>query len=351
MNKKISIIIPCYNMERYMERCIKSLLVQTIGLDVLELIFVNDASTDGTLDILLSYEKEYTDSIIVINSEENRKQGGARNLGLYYASADYIGFVDADDWVEPTMYEKLYNKAVEYDCDVVTCEYKRDFGKAIPITMGLTGEPDKFEVIDSIDKRKEFFLEDKRGGVWSKLYKKKIITESGIFFPENLFYEDNYWFPVISFYIERYYVIEEYLYHYFINFNSTTIKRNSIRHMDRMEIEIMKLKTFMELGVYNTFANEIEFIFIKLYYINTLHYLFSRYDYDKIPTNLFAVLQDNLKKLIPNYKNNIYYDEFSDLDKELLRTVELNLKPEQWIYIAERYCEAYDKINLDEIKG
>jgi glycosyltransferase involved in cell wall biosynthesis len=89
MNKKISIIIPCYNVEKYIERCIDSLINQTMNLDQMEFIFVNDASTDRTLDILLKYEKKYSDSIMVINSEENLRQGGARNIGLSYTNGDY----------------------------------------------------------------------------------------------------------------------------------------------------------------------------------------------------------------------------------------------------------------------
>ena len=112
MAKKISIIIPCYMVEQYIDRCVNSLLNQSIGLENLELIFINDASPDLTLSKLLDYEQLYPESILIIDSKENMKQGGARNLGLMYASADYIGFVDSDDWVEPTMFEKLYAKAI-----------------------------------------------------------------------------------------------------------------------------------------------------------------------------------------------------------------------------------------------
>ena len=104
----LSIIIPCYNSELYLDRCIKSLLSQTLGSNHLEFIFVNDASTECTLPILHKSETMYPNLITVINSSTNLKQGGARNLGLQYASGDYVGFVDSDDWIEPDMYEQLY---------------------------------------------------------------------------------------------------------------------------------------------------------------------------------------------------------------------------------------------------
>ena len=91
MEKKISIIIPCYNVESYLDRCFESLKHQTLGFEQMELIFVNDASTDGTLDKLTALESQYPENIIVINFTENRRQGTARNVALEYASAPYIG--------------------------------------------------------------------------------------------------------------------------------------------------------------------------------------------------------------------------------------------------------------------
>ena len=115
---KISIIVPCYNVEKYVGKCIESLLAQTIGRDKLELIFINDASTDGTLRILKAYERMDPEHICVITYDENIKQGGARNIGLSYATGNYIGFVDADDWIEPDMYERLLTMVKKYNCDM-----------------------------------------------------------------------------------------------------------------------------------------------------------------------------------------------------------------------------------------
>lgn len=119
---KISIIVPCYNVEKYVGKCIESLLAQTIGRDKLELIFINDASTDGTLRILKAYERMDPEHICVITYDENIKQGGARNVGLSYATGNYIGFVDADDWIEPDMYERLLTMVKKYNCDMVCCD-------------------------------------------------------------------------------------------------------------------------------------------------------------------------------------------------------------------------------------
>ena len=104
--KKISVIIPCYNAQAYIPRCLHSIFSQTIGMETLEIILVNDASTDHTLDILLQFENKFPDSVIVVNLEQNIRQGGARNVGLSYASGEYVAFLDADDWWEEDKLKK-----------------------------------------------------------------------------------------------------------------------------------------------------------------------------------------------------------------------------------------------------
>lgn len=128
MGALISVIIPCYNVEAYIDRCMESLVQQTIGVEKLELILVNDASTDGTLDKLQKWESQYPDSVKVITYDTNIRQGGARNVGLNYATADYIGYVDSDDWVERDMYETLYHYAMQGNYDMVKGKFIRDKG-------------------------------------------------------------------------------------------------------------------------------------------------------------------------------------------------------------------------------
>ena len=117
MYPKVSVIVPVYNVEKYIGICIDSLLGQT--LKDLEIILVNDASPDQSIDILRSYEKQYPDRIVVIDSRENKRQGGARNLGIRKAQGEFIGFVDGDDFVRNDMYEVLLNKIQETCADFV----------------------------------------------------------------------------------------------------------------------------------------------------------------------------------------------------------------------------------------
>ena len=113
MSKKLSIIVPVYNMatEGKLNYCLDSLVGQTIrGLYDYEILCVDDASTDDSLEILLDYQKRYPELVCVIPNPVNLRQGGAKNAGLRVAQGEWIGFIDSDDWVSPDYYEKLLKK-------------------------------------------------------------------------------------------------------------------------------------------------------------------------------------------------------------------------------------------------
>ena len=120
---KLSVIVPDYNMaaQDKLAWCLDSLVNQTIS--DYEIIAVDDCSTDDSLEILRSYEQKYPDKVRVIASPVNKKQGGAKNLGLEEAKGDWIGFIDSDDWVTPDFYEKLLVRGEETGADIVGCDY------------------------------------------------------------------------------------------------------------------------------------------------------------------------------------------------------------------------------------
>jgi glycosyltransferase involved in cell wall biosynthesis len=122
-------------MLRSIDRCIESLVKQTIGINNMEIIFVNDASTDGTLKRLYEWEQKFPETIMIISCEENGKQGKARNIGLSYAISEYIGFADNVDILELTMFEKLYDKAIRYQIDMVICRSKKHMLEQLTSTI------------------------------------------------------------------------------------------------------------------------------------------------------------------------------------------------------------------------
>ena len=334
MKPKISIIIPCYNVEKYIAKCIESLVNQTIGLENLELIFVNDASTDATYQILLEYEKKYSEHMMVINLSSNMKQGGARNIGIQYSNADYIGFVDSDDWVELNMYETMYSRVEMCMPDVVNCGMIRDYesGGSIKIKMDF---PEEFQAEKSIMEGGEEFAQ-LSGGVYTKIYRKSIILNHNIWFPEKIVYEDNYWGSIISLYIKSVIYVNEHMYHYRENLTSTTLRHNDNSHFDRLDIEIMKINKYKELGVFDKFYNRFEKEFLNLYFINTLYLMFTRFD--KVPYAIFLEMQINVKKYFPDYLNNKYIlEQKIPLWTELLRLVDMDISEEDLQHIADVY--------------
>lgn len=119
---KVSVIVPVYNVEKYIERCARSLFEQT--LDDIEYVFVNDASCDNSIAIVKSVLLEYPnrrDSVVFIHHEENKGLAAARDSGLKIVRGEYVAHCDSDDWVDLDMYNLLYNEAKEYDADIITC--------------------------------------------------------------------------------------------------------------------------------------------------------------------------------------------------------------------------------------
>ena len=340
--KKISVIIPCYNVEAYIDKCVESLINQTFGIDNMELICVDDASADNTYVRLCVWEKKYSNSILVIRCEGNQKQGAARNIGLKYASADYIGFVDGDDWIEPDMYELLYNKAAETGADFVTGFYQREdtYGKVYYNGRKYSGVTGKL-----CEAPAEGYC-NFPGGIVCGLFSKKIIVENDICFPEQLAYEDNFWGAIMKYYIHTYYVIDKIIYHYIINPQSTTIQRNADRYKDRLLIEKMKLAELKRRGFYEKNKHNIEFDFLKFYYINTLHIIFTRMD--NIPYDILWMMQREVRGIIPEFEKNPHLNRLNWIEEFFLKTARMQLSEEDWNDIKLSYLSDIQTANLTE---
>jgi len=186
---KVSVIIPVYNVQKYLAKCLDSVINQT--LKDIEIICVNDGSTDNSLEILKAYAEK--DSRIKIISQENRGLSAARNAGTAAASGEYIGFVDSDDWISLDYYEKLYNMAQKTDSDIAVGEIKKVksfITKNITnFTKSMTAE--KFE-----DKLLLCDIPDK-SFVFNKIYKLSKIREHNIKFKEGVTYEDIIYSPQV----------------------------------------------------------------------------------------------------------------------------------------------------------
>lgn len=310
MEKLISIVVPCYNVEQYVDRCFQSLENQTIGIENLEIIFVDDDSTDHTWEHLVAMEQKYPDSITVIHCDENGRQGKARNIGMIYATAPYIGFVDSDDWIEPDMFEKLYEKMRTYNPDIVMCGSWRDTGKAEQVLSPrrASDKEDWQLLINSIEKRKYFLASSSMGFcVWNKLYKKELIEKNNIYFPEHLAYEDHFFATLLYFYVEKIYVLEEKLYHYFVNDQSTVMEDNAVHHFDILSVDTLLWDECEKRGLLKDFRKEMEYQFLSLCYLTSVKMLLLRFQ--NVPYDFFIDMQQQVLKRVPNYHDNQYVAE------------------------------------------
>ena len=183
----LSIIIPIYNVEKYLEETLKTVLAQTFN--DFELILVDDGSTDGSGEICDKYAEK--DSRIKVIHKENNGVSEARNTGVAAAKGEYIGFVDSDDIIEPCMFELMINAAKEYECEIVKCEHDRD--NKLSYNEYTIIEGDNFEVNTGEKVVRDIFIKTSARctnilALWSKIYKRELFK--GIIFPPGRVYED-----------------------------------------------------------------------------------------------------------------------------------------------------------------
>ncbi|MCH5249699.1 MAG: glycosyltransferase [Lachnospiraceae bacterium] len=258
MSDKISIIIPCYNAQNYIDRCLRSIEEQTYilnGTGEVEIILINDASTDGTYEKLLKYEEKYPDNVLVISSETNFGPGTVRNIGLKYATGEYVSFVDADDVVDVTMLSRMYEMMKLYDVDVVECGYKTfsDMAELLGVESAKAAEEDSAEQFDTsnnngylikVETSKDIgslILKSFKTAVWGRLYKKSFIDDNELYFPEDMIYgEDNFFSGLAMLTCKSYYYINDSLYYYYNNINGI-IHRTGDNERIYQLAEIMKL--------------------------------------------------------------------------------------------------------------
>lgn len=332
---EISIIIACYNVEKYLMRCFESLEKQTIGMENMELIFVDDASTDHTWDMIQTIENQYPQNVVAIHCDENGRQGKARNIGMSYATADYLGFVDSDDWVEANMYEILLDEIKRSNRDIVYCKFFRDNGTEEKVHQ-LDGTV-AYLLVDSDEKRKEFICSNCLGyGVWDKIYKKDFLVKNQIYFPENVAYEDIFFSGLYYLYAERIAIVNYELYHYFVNENSTVLKKNADYHDDILKVTKERVDEYQKRGVWDTYHDEIELDILISGYLAALKVMFLRYD--KVPYQLFCDFQKFMNIEFRNIDKNPYIEKYiSEKYKILIALLQIKIRENELENVAEKF--------------
>ncbi len=224
MSIKISIIIPVYNSEKYLRTCLDSVINQT--LKDIEIILVDDGSVDKSSEIYNEYLNK--DERITIIKQTNQKQGAARNRGIEIAKGKYIGFVDADDYVDLNFFEKLYETAERYESDmaiaslVKVCSGKKRYKWKFESEKLLISDYDKFILAHQI----------KNAAPYNKIYKRSFIEKNQIRFKENVFYEDGPFTVQAVYYANKIITVPEVFYYYLKNPSSTVNSKQTEKHIN-----------------------------------------------------------------------------------------------------------------------
>ncbi|MDR2156164.1 MAG: glycosyltransferase [Clostridiales Family XIII bacterium] len=247
---KVSVIIPVYNTERYLERCLDSVVGQT--MEDMEILLVNDGSTDGSERILLACLAGHPDKIVYLK-KENGGLSSARNCGMRRATGEYIAFVDSDDFVERDMFELLYAAAKETDSDVAEC----DFDWVWPQRSVTDGAADYADTAD-------IFL---RGRVMAcnKLYRRRIVEEAGVCFPEGLQYEDIAFFYTLLPHINGVASVHRVGYHY-VQREDSIINRQTERTRDVFAVLGHIADHYRDnayFGAPGTYGSGVEYLYVR----------------------------------------------------------------------------------------
>ncbi len=315
---KISIIVPVYNVEIYLERCLNSLIKQT--LKDIEIIIVNDGSTDKSLEICNIFAQK-DDRIKIIN----QKNGGlaiARNTGLEYVSGDYIGFIDSDDWVDLDFYEKLYKTAIKYGSDIAFADFIRKGKNKHKVRMGIKDTKVAVDINDKINACKNLTL----GCVWNKIYRKSLIFDNQLRFPKGRFYEDGTFSIQAIYYANKVVSVPNTYYYYFVNPTSIVKSAKTQKKIDDKLICRLEILKFLEDK--NIDLNENEFLtavykiqvfFLTLWVVKENLKLKKYYLFGSIP---LITVYKNKNRLL----GRILFIKFSIRSKQLSnkKIIELN---------------------------
>lgn len=309
---KLSIIVPVYGVEKYIDKCLNSLVKQS--LKEIEIIVVNDGTKDNSQKIIDKYVKKYPDKIKSY-IKENGGQGSARNYGLKKATGEYIGYVDSDDFVEKDMYKKLYNKAKENNYDIVVCgnyNVSEDYqNKNI----------DAFINNYNTDLENIFFG---KMAVWNKIYKRDILIKNKLEFKEKVWYEDLAFTLKAIMNSNTFAFIDEPLYDYLIREGSTMNNSNVQRNLEILDA-FDDILSYIKHNKKEEYFDKVEFLAIDHIYISAIVRILKANADNKIKKETVNELICYMNKNFPNYKNNKYINTLSRNRKIIYKLINLKM--------------------------
>lgn len=299
---RVSIIVPVFNAEKTLNKCVDSLLAQS--LKEKEIILADDVSSDGSEKIIDTYCEKYPDIVRKVKMPQNTRGSGVINRGVEAAMGEFVMVVDNDDYLHPQALEKMISAADRENADVVDCQFRLvdEEGNTLQIEESNTRE--QVGRIDD-EKRKSLFVNP--GRRLSKIIKKQLIMENGLGYPENVCYGDNFFMELLAGYVSHIAKVDEPLYNYFVSTGSITRKYNNPITYDRVKSAELMLEETKQRGFYDKYQEEIEFRFIELFYVNSVPVFLAKFKPAEI--NELKRLRKYIKDNFPKYRKNKYFKQ------------------------------------------
>lgn len=284
---KVSIIVPFYNVEKYIEKCLQTLVNQT--LEDIEIILVNDGSKDNTIDIVKKYQKEYPQKIIYLE-KENGGLSDARNYAIPYAKGEYIAFLDSDDYVETTMYQEMYEIAKKENSDMVECNFIWEYPNKSRIDIGTTYNG-KHEMLEKV-----------RVVAWNKLIKREILEKSKVQFPKGCRYEDvEFTYKLIP-YLEKVSFCKTPMVHYIQRIGSITNIQNK-RNAEIFDVMEHVIEYYKKNNMYTEYYKELEYVYVRYAFCSSFLRIVKIKD-SKIRKELLEMTWNKVYTNFPDWKKN-----------------------------------------------
>ena len=319
---KISVIVPVYNVEAYLSKCITSILEQSFS--EYEIIIINDGSEDNSGRIAEEFAEKYPEKVVYIK-QKNKGLGGARNTGIYKAKGEYLLFVDSDDFIAPVTLENVYIKIEKEHADLLLFDFYRvseDY-ESLDRDYGCFGAAKEF----TLESYPEILFDNPSS--WNKLYHRHLFLDTGIEFPEKVWYEDLCTTLKIYTKARKIVYLKDAFYYYYQRDSSIMHTKNCEKYLQIIDAMDELLKYFKEQGIYEEFEQELEFL--AVYHL----LFFSVVQINKIDPK--SVIQKRIKEYViekfPNYQKNYYYKKrFGTKEKLILYFIRKG-----WFYLL-RIC-------------
>lgn len=284
---KVSIIVPFYNVEGYIEKCLETLVNQT--LEEIEIILVNDGSKDRSVEIVKKFLKQYPEKIMYL-AKENGGLSDARNFGIKYAKGEYIAFLDSDDYVEKDMYKNMYELAKKENSDIVECDFYWEYPNK-----------KKIDTAKQYNGKKEM-LEKIRVVAWNKLIKREILEKTNVQFPKGYRYEDvEFTYKLIPF-LEKVSFCKQPLIHYVQRDGSISNSQNE-RTKEIFDVLDHVIEFYKENEIYNEYKEELEYVYIRYAFCSSFLRMI-KIENEELKEKLLDETWEKVNTNFPDWKKN-----------------------------------------------